>query len=231
MNNIEERNATVEKGKLAFYKSLLYPLIFVFIVWTIKIVEIIFGISFSTLGVFPQTLEGLRGIIFSPLIHGDLSHLISNSIPILVLGSMLYYFYKQVAFKVFFLGWFMMGIWLWIIGRDSYHIGASGLIYCMASFLFVSGIIRKHKRLMAVSLIVIFLYGSIIWGIFPLAEKMSWEGHLSGLAAGIVLAIFYRKQGPQRKLYTWEIEEEEEYGEESNMQHKEFDEPWRNIDY
>lgn len=230
---------TNPKGKLAFYKSLLYPLVFVFILWTIKLVEAYYGLSFKTLGVLPQTLTGLIGIIFSPLIHSDFSHLISNSIPVLVLGSMLYYFYKPVAFRVFFLGWFILGFWLWIIGRDSYHIGASGLIYCMAAFLFVSGIIRKHTRLMAVSLIVIFLYGSIIWGVFPLAERMSWEGHLSGLVAGIVLAFFYKKQGPQRRLYSWELEELEELDEmdikedevtkESNID--EVKEWWKNIDY
>ncbi len=210
MSETDADNIISHKGKPAFHRSLLYPLIFVTVIWIIKIIEVSFGYSFSAYGVFPQSISGLKGIAFSPLIHGDFSHLFSNTIPLLILGSMLFYFYRAIAFKVVIIGWIVSGFWLWIIGREAYHIGASSLIYFMASFLFVSGIIRKHTGLMAISLVVAFLYGSIIWGIFPLKEKMSWEGHLSGLVAGIVLAFFYKKQGPQRKIYQWELEEDED---------------------
>ncbi len=191
-----------------FYKSVLFPLIFVLIIWAVKLVEVILDNSFVEFGIYPQKLSGLKGILFSPLVHGDYKHLISNTIPVVVLGSMLCYFYKEIWLKVISIGWITLGFWLWVIGRESFHIGASGLIYFLAAFLFVSGILRKHTSLMAVSLIVTFLYGSIIWGIFPLEERMSWEGHLSGLVAGILLAFFFRKDGPQRKKYQWEIDEE-----------------------
>jgi membrane associated rhomboid family serine protease len=204
----EEMDHIHKKGKQDFYKSVYYPLLFVMVLWVVKFIEVVFDTSFGTYGVYPQTLSGLKGIIFSPLVHGDYKHLISNSFPLLILGGMLFYFYKEIAHRVILIGWIALGFWLWIIGRESFHIGASGLIYFMAAFLFVSGILRKHTGLMAVSLVVIFLYGSIVWGIFPLVERVSWEGHFSGLVAGIVLAFFFRKQGPQRRKYQFEIDEE-----------------------
>ena len=103
---------------------------------------------------------------------------------------------------------FISGFWLWIIGRPSFHIGASGLIYALASFLFISGIIRKTPRLAAVSMLIIFLYGSMIWGVLPTNMPISWEGHLSGFIAGILVAIFFKNKGPKRKKYQWEIDEE-----------------------
>jgi membrane associated rhomboid family serine protease len=203
-----ETDNVYKKGNQEFYKAILYPLLFVMILWIVKFIEVVFDTSFGTYGVYPQTLSGLKGIIFSPLVHGDYKHLISNSFPLLILGGMLFYFYKEIAHRVILIGWIALGFWLWIIGRESFHIGASGLIYFIAAFLFVSGILRKHTGLMAVSLVVIFLYGSIVWGIFPLVERVSWEGHFSGLVAGIVLAFFFRKQGPQRRKYQFEIDEE-----------------------
>lgn len=104
----------------------------------------------------------------------------------------------------------MVGIWVWVGGRSGYHIGASGLVYGLASFLFFSGVIRNDIRLLAISLLVVFLYGSMIWGIFPIFPQVSWESHMLGGISGLVLAIYYRKYGPQKKVYEWELEEEEE---------------------
>jgi membrane associated rhomboid family serine protease len=190
--------------------ALLIPAVFVGILWLIKIVENLFQYDFHTLGVYPLTLSGLKGILFSPFIHGSYRHLISNTFPILILGWSLFYFYRELAVRITLLAWIFSGIWVWVFARPSFHIGASGLIYAWAAFLFVSGVLRRHPRLMALSLLVIFLYGSMIWGIFPLKEKISWEGHLMGMIAGLVLALYYRDIGPQRKVYSWEIEEEEE---------------------
>lgn len=108
------------------------------------------------------------------------------------------------------MAWLMSGIWVWVFAREAFHIGASGIIYSWAAFLFVSGVIRNHPRLMALSLLVAFLYGSMVWGIFPLRERVSWEGHLMGMVAGVVLALFYREQGPAKKLYSWDYEDEED---------------------
>lgn len=176
--------------------------------WAVKIIEMNFKISFVQFGVFPQTASGLKGILFSPFIHRDFTHLINNSYPILILGGMLFAFYKKIAPQLLAWLFFISGFWLWIIGRPSFHIGASGIIYALASFLFVSGIIRKNPRLSAVSMVIIFLYGSMIWGVLPTKEGVSWEGHLAGMMAGIIVALFYKNEGPERKKYQWEIEEE-----------------------
>lgn len=164
----------------------------VVIMWFIKFMEIIFETSLYRMGIFPRATKGLVGIITSPLIHSDISHLFSNSFPLIVLSSGIIYFYPRVAFKVFMWVYFATGFWVWIAARDSYHIGASGLVYGFASFLFFSGIFRKNRQLMAISLLVIFLYGSLIWGIFPIDPKMSFETHLLAGVMGLIVAYYYR---------------------------------------
>ncbi len=163
----------------------------------------------------PRDVSGLKGIILSVFIHGDLDHIASNSIPILVLGMLLFDFYKKIAKPAFIWIWIISGIWLWIGGRNgsdnpNYHIGASTLIYGLSSFLFFSGILRKHKRLMVISALVVFLYGSITHGIFPIQQGISWEGHLFGAISGALVAFNYRKEGPRSSGYYWPKEEEED---------------------
>jgi len=203
----------------ALLNILFFPILFLIIMWMVKLVEYNFGISFADYGVRPKSSSGLKGILFSPFIHKDFSHLINNSYPILILGGMLFSFYKKIAKQLFLWLFFIAGFWLWIIGRPSLHIGASGIIYALAAFLFISGIIRKNPRLSAVSMLIIFLYGSMIWGVLPTKEHVSWEGHLSGFMAGIIVAIFYRNEGPKRKKYQWEIDEEleEEFLKENEL--------------
>tara|TARA_B100001758_G_scaffold247961_1_gene269279 strand:+ start:37370 stop:37975 length:606 start_codon:yes stop_codon:yes gene_type:complete len=176
--------------------------------WGVKIIELQFDLSFVKLGVFPQRAVGLKGIFLSPFIHKDLSHLLNNSYPILILGGLLFSVYRKIAHKVFVWLFFISGFWLWIIGRPSFHIGASGIIYALASFIFASGILSKNPRLSALSLVVIFLYGSMLWGILPTKQPISWEGHLSGFFAGIIVALFFKDEVPKQKKYQWEIEEE-----------------------
>jgi len=198
---------TSEEEKKKIIQSLFFPALFLALIWLIKFSEFVFGFDLAFLGVYPLKWEGLIGIICSPLIHGDWNHLMANSVSVFLLMSFLFYFYKELAFRSFILIYLLSGIWLWFAGRDSYHIGASGIIYGMASFLFVSGLIRKNPRLMALTLVITFLYGSMIWGIFPEFfpnENISWEGHLMGLVAGVIVAIFYRKEGPQAPVYRWE---------------------------
>ncbi|HKR03573.1 MAG TPA: rhomboid family intramembrane serine protease, partial [Bacteroidia bacterium] len=175
-------------------KSFIPPFIFVAVLWIVKFTEIIFETSFADYGVFPRHTEGLIGIVTAPLIHADFEHLISNSIPLLILGATLFYFYRELALKVFVLSYLLSGFWLWIMGRENYHIGASGVLYGLVTFLFFSGVLRKHTGLMALSLLVVFLYGGLIWGIFPLFKVISWESHLCGSLAGILLAFVYRKE-------------------------------------
>lgn len=215
------------------YQALFYPFIFVAILWFVFYLQNTLDFNFSKLGVLPRELNGLPGILTSVFVHGDLGHIASNSIPLLVLGMMLFYFYKKIAKVTFIWIWLISGIWLWIGGRNSadyplYHIGASTLIYGLATFLFFSGVFRRHLRLMVVSAMVVFLYGSIMWGIFPFKTEMSWEGHLFGAIAGVLVAFNYRKEGPQRREYVWPDENEEE--DNQNPSTSEISEDLRNAD-
>ena len=189
-------------------KSLKFSAVILIIIWSVKLIEIVFNFDFTEYGVFPRNFNGLIGILFSPLIHSDVNHLLSNSLPVIILCLLIFNFYSQIAKKIFIYLYFISGLWLWCIGRESFHIGASGLIYAMASFLFFSGILRKNSQLSAVALLVIFIYGGLFWGLFPIDKNVSWEGHLTGFIAGILVSFICRKDGPKRKKYNWEIEED-----------------------
>ena len=198
------------KEKQNLFSILFFPVLFVAAMWIVKLVEINFDISFSDYGIYPREIQGLPGILLSPLIHGDIYHLINNSAPMLFLGMGVWYFYKPVAFKVFLWTYLMTGLWIWAAARPAYHIGASGLIYAFASFIFFSGIFRKYYKLLALSMLIVFLYGGMVWGVFPLKQHISWESHLLGAVAGLIMAIHYRKIGPRRKQFDWELEEDED---------------------
>jgi len=203
--------------KKKFYHSLIFPSFFIFLIWFIKLTEIGLDTSFGKFGVFPQKMAGLAGILTSPLIHADFKHLADNTVPVFLLSFAIFYFYREIAYKIFFIIYFVSGLLVWFAGREAYHIGASGLVYGFASFLFFSGVLRKNMNLLAISLLVIFLYGSLVWGILPYDYKVSWESHLMGGLTGIVLSVYYRKQGPERKKYSWEEEEDEVEVEENDI--------------
>ncbi len=192
--------------KIRLFHAVWFPLLFVAVLWAVKGIEILTDSSFSRFGLYPLEIKGLRGILFAPFIHGSWEHLINNSIPVFILILTLFYFYHEISFKVFILLFFIHNFWLWFFGRDAYHIGASGIIYGLGAFLFVSGMIRKNTHLMAISMLMAFLYGSMVWGIFPLVESVSWEGHLTGMVAGIVLAFYYRQYGPSPNFGKWKYE-------------------------
>ena len=156
----------------AFYRkkmilSMVIPGIFIALMWLVKITELLLETDLSGYGIYPLTVKGLAGIIFSPLIHSDFNHLFNNSLPLFFLTTALFYFYSEVAVKVLLWTWFLTGLLVWLAGREAWHIGASGLVYGLASFLFFSGILRWHFRLIALSLLIVFLYGSMVWGLFP----------------------------------------------------------------
>lgn len=179
----------------------LVPFLVVFLIWFVYWVEIQFSVNFTNFGIFPRNISGFKGVFLAPFIHGDTNHLFNNSIPLVVLIAGLVYFYRDVFVKVLVYGTLLSGICTWVIARESYHIGASGIVYLLFSFIFFSGIIKKHFQLVAVSLIVIFLYGSTIWYVFPVKEGISWEGHLSGFMVGLFFAFFYRKKGIVKTKY------------------------------
>ena len=175
---------------------LLKPLYLVLAMWVVFWLDANYAFDFYMLGIFPREAEGLKGILLSPFVHGNLSHLGNNTPPMIVLGMALYYFYPRVADRVLLLTWISSGILVWLVGRDSYHIGASGLIYGLAGFIFLSGVLRKNASLLALSLVVAFMYGSLVWGVLPIEERISWEAHLAGGLSGFVWALAYRKVVP-----------------------------------
>lgn len=188
----------------------LFPFTFVVILWLIQLYQGFAQTSFANYSLYPRTVHGLLGILTAPLLHVGFEHLAGNSVPLLILGFMLYSNYKEIAGKVFWLVYFTNGILLWCFARDAFHLGASGVVYGLAFFLFFSGFIRKIPRLTMLSFLLIFLYGSMVWGVFPFDPQVSWEGHLYGALSGIIFAFVLRKQGPQPVEYFRDEEELED---------------------
>ena len=197
-----------------FMGSLIIPLIIVAVMWLVKIIEVSFGINLGRWGVVPHSAKGLIGILTLPFLHGSWEHLLSNTVPILVLGTALYYCYPTLANRVLLITWLGSGLLTWCIGNpDSVHIGASALVYGLNLFLIFSGFIRGNRMLIVISLIMVFLYGSFIWGMIPslaIPQNISWEGHLSGALIGILLAFSLRKEGPQKEVHHWDEDEDDE---------------------
>ncbi|MCF8272331.1 MAG: rhomboid family intramembrane serine protease [Flavobacteriaceae bacterium] len=198
-----------------------YPIAIILFIWLVFWFEVRFGFNFSKFGIYPQTIKGLKGIIFSPFIHGDMQHIYHNTVPLFILSMALFYFYRPIAWKVIVFGILFSGFLTWCLGRPSYHIGASGLIYVLVSFIFFKGVFAKYYRLIALSLVVVFLYGSMIWYVFPIEENVSWEGHLAGLITGFLFALYFKKSIPKTKKYVWE---EDNFNPENDPFLKQFDE-------
>ena len=198
-------------NKQQFIDAVFIPLILGIIMILTFILEKGMDWDFHSAGVYPRRIENIWGIFTVIFIHADWSHLANNVISFVLLSSFLYYFYKQVASQVMVISYIFSGFILWLIGRDSWHIGASGLIYSLAFFLFFSGIFRKHVPLIALSFVIAFIYGSMIWHIFPwqIEDPVSWEGHLAGGTIGLILSICYRNEGPQKPVKVWENEDDD----------------------
>ncbi|MDR3653531.1 MAG: rhomboid family intramembrane serine protease [Paludibacter sp.] len=205
--NIDSTEIT---NKRQFVHAIFIPSVIAIIMMLSFILEKGMDWDFHTAGVYPRRIENIWGIFTLIFVHASWSHLANNVISFVILSGLLYFFYKEVATRVMFISYIFSGLILWAIGRESWHIGASGLVYSIAFFLFFSGIIRKHVPLIAISLVVAFVYGSMIWHIFPwqLQDPISWEGHLAGGFIGIVLAIYYRKEGTQKPVVEWENDED-----------------------
>lgn len=184
----------------------ILPLFSVLLLWIVYWLQIRYDFDFYEYGIFPRVFSGLQGIIFSPFIHADISHLYNNSIPLLVLLAALQFFYPKQTVAVILYGIFFSGLITWIIARPNYHIGASGLIYVLVSFIFFKGIQTQYYRLVALSLSVVLLYGGMIWYVFPEVDtSISWEGHLAGLITGFLISLKYKTPEYRKPiLYDWQ---------------------------
>ncbi|HSW53600.1 MAG TPA: rhomboid family intramembrane serine protease [Ignavibacteriaceae bacterium] len=198
LKNTNERKPNISK--------LLTPLLFPVVIWIVHLLSLLFNEDFSKLGLLPRNLVGLLGIFTSPLIHADFSHLISNTIPLIILGWIIFSFYPRLSYLLFVFIYLLTGLLVWIFARQVFHIGASGIVYGFVSFLFFSGIFRRDNASIALALVITFLYGGLVWGMIPGWKGISWESHLFGAITGLTSAYLFRKIDPPSKKYDWEDE-------------------------
>jgi membrane associated rhomboid family serine protease len=161
--------------------------------WAVFIINELVIIDFNQFGIIPRRTEGLKGILFAPFLHGDFGHLMSNTVPMLVLTTVLFWFYRRVALRVLLLSTIMGGTLVWIFGRSAFHIGASGVVFALVGFLIASGIFRKKIKALLIAIIIFLLYGGVVWGVLPTQPGVSWESHLFGFISGIFLAYVFRE--------------------------------------
>ena len=191
----------------SFRLAIKIALGFVALIWLIQLLNWGLDLGLERFGVRPRQLGGLPGILVAPLLHSGFSHLTANSLPLLVLGAGILYLYPNSALKVIPAVYLGPGVAVWLVGRESVHVGASGLVYGLVSYVFVAGVIRRDRRAVAASLLVYFLYGTLAWGVFPIKPAISWETHLAAALIGLILAVFFRNLDiPPRKRYDWEDE-------------------------
>ena len=193
-----------------FIRRLGFPLGFVGVIFVIHLLQAILNLDLRRLGVFPRELDGLPGILTGPLIHGSWEHLFSNSVSFIMLGAVLFWFYPRIALRSIIWLYLLSGFGIWISGQPfSYHIGASGIVYGMVSLVFWSGVFRRNVKSIVLALIILVMYAGFFEGIVPGKEGISWEGHLSGAIAGILLAFVYRRDVEEDEVVP-EVEEEVE---------------------
>ena len=188
-----------------FKLALKIALIMTAFLWLILIIDSLLGLGLARFGLRPGHLKGLIGVFTAPLLHGGAEHMFSNTAPLIVSITTVLYLYPRSSMRVIPIIWLGSGLLAWFIGRPSLHFGASGFVYGLLAFVFISGILRLDMRSVAVSVMVWFLYGSMIWGVLPIRPNMSWELHLSGAILGVVLAIVFRRWDVTPiKRYDWE---------------------------
>lgn len=202
----DPRYTQSQRARVSFNLALQTALAFIGVVWSVFIVDAAFGLGLTRLGVQPHALAGLAGILFAPLLHAGFAHILSNTLPLFVSLTALLYFYPVSSLRVILGVWLGSGMLTWVIGHTgSTHVGASGLVYGLLAYVFVSGLLRRDMRSASVSLLVAFLYGSMIWGVLPTRPHMSWEMHLSGALIGVLLAFRYRNLNRMPLVrYDWE---------------------------
>lgn len=199
-----------ERSRAHFRLAVKIALGFLVLIWFIDSMQWGFDLELEPFGIRPRQLDGLPGIVFAPLVHGGFAHLLANTPPLLVLGTAMLFLYPSSALRVLPAVYFGTGVAVWLFARDAVHIGASGLVYGLASYVFVAGLLRRDRRAIAAALLVWFMYGSLAWGVFPAQPGVSWETHLAAAVIGVASAILLRRLDvPPRKRYGLEGEEDE----------------------
>jgi len=204
----------LEKEAIHLLRSLRVPILLVVILWAIHLAKVIWKLNLGQYGIFPRALDGLKGIFLSPFIHGDFQHLFSNSFPVFFLTFMIVYFYRKISVPSIVLIYLLTGFSVWLFGREVYHIGASGVAYGMVSFVFWSGLFRRNGRSIVLALVVLFLYQGYFLGIMPNQEGISWESHLLGAIAGIIVSAIFKgveEDGEVDKRMLEDSEEQEQF--------------------
>src|SRR6266700_6394929 len=200
-----------ERARANFRLAVKIALAFVALLWLIQLSNAALDLGPEDVGVRPRELAGLPGILFAPLVHGGFAHLFANSLPLVVLGTAMLYLYPSAARRVLPAVYLGTGVAVWLFARGSAHVGASGLIYGLVSYVFVAGLIRRDRRAIAASLLVSFLYGASVWGVLPIERGVSWETHLAAALIGVSLAFALRRLDiPPRRRYIWEDEKDDE---------------------
>lgn len=192
-------------------QSLGVPAIFVGILVLIQLLSSLLGLQLGVYGIYPRDLTGFRGVFFAPLLHSGWPHLISNAPPLFFMSAMILYFYRRVGFKAITMIYILTGLAVWLFGRSVFHIGASGVVYGLVAFVAWMGIFRRNIKSIALSLIVVFYYGSMFMGIVPGQEGISWESHLFGALVGIFVAYWYKadiEKDEEKEVPSWENEPE-----------------------
>lgn len=175
----------------SFFGSLVVPFRLVFLMWLIFLMEFAYHWNLSFLGIVPRSVFGLVGVLTAPLIHGGIYHLISNTVPLLFLGSVLFFFYERIGTSVFYRAYFWTNILVWLFARPANHIGASGIVYSLAFFLIFFGLFRRDFRSLFISIIILLMYGGVFYGVLPTDPRVSWESHFAGALVGVFTAVTY----------------------------------------
>jgi membrane associated rhomboid family serine protease len=178
---------------------------FVVLLWLIHLMNWAMELDPWPLGLRPREWSGLVGIVTAPLMHSDFAHLFANSLSLATVGVAMLFLYPRSTLRVLPAVYVGPGMLVWLFGRGSVHLGASGLVYGLVAYVFVAGLLRRDRRAVAASLLVVFMYGSLAWGVLPIQPGVSWETHLSAAVIGVLFAFALRKLDiPPRKRYVWE---------------------------
>jgi membrane associated rhomboid family serine protease len=189
-----------------------FPVLLIVLLWVVEFYELFSGNDLHRWGIFPREWDSFLGILTAPFVHSDFEHLISNTVPLFTLTCVMVFFYRKVAVPSYIIIQFLTGFAVWVFARPSYHIGASGVVYGLVSFVFWSGVFRRNMKSIVLALIVVIMYSGYFYGVLPNKEGVSWESHLFGGFVGIFTAFLFkniREKDEEKVVYSWELEEEE----------------------